>query len=154
VERERAEGVDGVEYTAAPWRLKEGGAGGKAPTRPGDPVSSTSGLVPEVLASLLSRMMNEPTSSAHGSRSQSGNHLTTISHEGRFWDVYLELDDDARQSSTCRGLLAFSPAGGRTEDGLVRTTVLFIEDSYEEVLRKARSFDMRQLEALLRSALP
>ena len=154
MERVRAEGLDRLEYTAGPRRLKEGGEAGKPPTLSGDPGSGAPGLVPVVPASLLSRIMNEPTSSAHGSRSQSGNHLTTISHEGRFWDVYLELDDDPRQSSTCRGLLAFSPAGGRTEDGLVRTTVLFIEDSYEEVLRKARSFDMRQLEALLRSALP
>lgn len=95
--------------------------------------------------------MNETDSTGHGHRSPSGNHLTTISHEGRFWDVYLELEDDP---STCRGLLAFSPAGGRGEDGFVRTTVLFIEDSYDAVLRKARSFDLRQLEALLRSALP
>lgn len=95
--------------------------------------------------------MNETDPGGHGQRSPSGNHLTTISHEGRFWDVYLELEDDP---STCRGLLAFSPAGGRGEDGMVRTTVLFIEDSYEAVMRKARSFDLRQLEALLRSALP
>jgi hypothetical protein len=68
--------------------------------------------------------------------------------------VYLELEDDPRHPETCRGLLAFSLAGGRGDDGLVRTTVILIEDSYEQVLSKARSFDMRQLEALLRSALP
>lgn len=90
----------------------------------------------------------------HGTPAHPGQHLTTISHEGRFWDVYVELEDDPRFPDTCRGLLAFSLAGGRGEDGLVRTTVILIEDSYEEVMRKARSFDMRQLEALLRSALP
>lgn len=90
----------------------------------------------------------------HGHAASPGQHLTTISHEGRFWDVYLELEDDPRHPGTCRGLLAFSLAGGRSDDGLVRTTVILIEDTYDQVLSKARSFDMRQLEALLRSALP
>lgn len=98
--------------------------------------------------------MTDTGASTHGSAASHGQHLTTISHEGRFWDVYLELDDDPRRADSCRGLLAFSLAGGRADDGLVRTTVILIEDSYEQVLSKARSFDMRQLEALLRSALP
>jgi hypothetical protein len=36
----------------------------------------------------------------------------------------------------------------------VRTTVIVIEQSYEEAVAKARSFDNRQLQGLLRSALP
>lgn len=98
--------------------------------------------------------MSDSASSAHGHGNPPGQHLTTISHEGRFWDVYLELDDDPRYPDGCRGLLAFSLAGGRGDDGLVRTAVILIEDSYDGVLAKARSFDMRQMEALLRSALP
>jgi len=32
--------------------------------------------------------------------------------------------------------------------------VIIIEDSYEEAVAKARSFDVRQLQGLLRSVLP
>ena len=34
-----------------------------------------------------------------------GHHLATISHEGRFWDVYLEFEDDPRRPETFRALL-------------------------------------------------
>jgi len=109
---------------------------------PGGPVTAT-------VYGMMDGKENPPAS-----RSFPGQHLRTISHEGRFWDVYLELDDDPRRQDTARGLFAFSLAGGRGDDGLVRTAVILIEKSYEELARKARDFDDRQLEALLRSALP
>ena len=37
---------------------------------------------------------------------------------------------------------------------VTETTVIIIEDSYDAALAKARSFDERQLEGLLRSTLP
>ena len=37
----------------------------------------------------------------------SGHHLATISHEGRFWDVYLEFEDDPRRPTSFRALLCF-----------------------------------------------
>ena len=82
----------------------------------------------------------------------SGQHVSTISHDGRFWDVYLEFTNDPRQPSSYRGLLCFSPADGDTNAR--RTTTIIIEDSYEEALRKAQAMDEHQLQGLLRSVLP
>lgn len=97
------------------------------------------------------------TSGPHASSSGSvpGLHVATITHEGRIWDAYLEFDDDPRRPTSYRGRLRFDPPEA-TEDGggSVRTTVIIIEDSYEEAVAKARSFDPRQLQGLLRSALP
>jgi len=87
------------------------------------------------------------------SASSSGQHITTISHDGRFWDVYLEFVDDPRRPDTYRGLLAFSPADG-DDESQVRTAAIIIESSYEDALRKARSFGDNQLAGLLRSARP
>lgn len=82
-----------------------------------------------------------------------GLHVATLTHEGRIWDAYLEFDDDPHRPTSYRGRLRFDPAD--EESGLAaRTTVLIIEDSYEEAVAKARSFDNRQLQGLLRSALP
>lgn len=95
------------------------------------------------------------TSGPHASSSGSvpGLHVATLTHEGRIWDAYLEFDDDPRRPTSYRGRLRFDPAD--EESGLAaRTTVLIIEDSYEEAVAKARSFDNRQLQGLLRSALP
>jgi len=98
--------------------------------------------------------MSHDPSHPSGSGAVSGQHLATISHEGQFWDVFLELDGDPRYMGSCRGMLAFSPAGSRGEEGVVRTAAILIENSWEEVADKARSFESRQLESLLRSALP
>jgi len=84
----------------------------------------------------------------------SGQHLATISHEGRFWDVYLEFEDDPRHPSTHRGLLCYYPGDPGDDEEAVRTTVIFIEGSFEEAMRKARGMEDTQLQALLRSALP
>ncbi len=84
----------------------------------------------------------------------SGHHLATISHEGRFWDVYLEFEDDHRRPETYRALLCYFPADPGDDEEAVRTAVIIIEDSYEEAMVKARELDDRHLQALLRSALP
>jgi hypothetical protein len=83
-----------------------------------------------------------------------GHHMATISHEGRFWDVYLEFEDDPRRPDTFRALLCYFPGDAGDGEEAVRTTVIIIEDSFEEAMLKARSLEDVQLQALLRSALP
>ena len=93
-----------------------------------------------------------PGGGSHGRRQ--GLHVATLTHEGRIWDAYLEIDDDPQRPSVCRAHLSFDPADGSSGQGPVTTGVIIIEDSYEEALAKVRSFDARQMESLLRSALP
>lgn len=83
-----------------------------------------------------------------------GHHLATISHEERFWDVYVEFDEDPRRTDSFGGRLCFSPAEEGDAAGTVRTTTILIEHSYEEVLHRARQFESHHLVALLRSCLP
>jgi len=80
--------------------------------------------------------------------------MATISHEGRFWDVYLEFEDDPRRPDTFRALLCYFPGDAGDGEEAVRTTVIIIEDSFQESMLKARSLEDVQLQALLRSALP
>ncbi len=82
-----------------------------------------------------------------------GNHLATVSHDGRFWDVYLDFDEDPAHPTSHRGFLRFAAADGDAADS-VRTTTILIEESDEEVVSKARSMQDHMLVALLRSALP
>ena len=89
-----------------------------------------------------------------GAGSLPGLHVATITHAGRIWDAYLELEDDPRRPESYRGRLRFDRAGTVGPAPSTRTTVIIIEDSYEEAVRRARAFDDRQLESLLRSALP
>ncbi len=91
--------------------------------------------------------------SPHGPPS-SGHHLATVSHEGRFWDVYVEFDDDPRRQDSYAARLCFSPADSEDGAGTVRTTEIIIQPSYEEVLHRARTFEDHQLVGLLRSCLP
>lgn len=84
----------------------------------------------------------------------SGHHLATVSHEGLFWDVYVEFDDDPRRSDSFGGLLCFSPAEENGASHPLRTATILIEPSYEEVLHRARQFENHHLVALLRSCLP
>jgi hypothetical protein len=84
----------------------------------------------------------------------SGHHLATISHEGRFWDIFLEFEEDPRRPSSFRALLCFFPGDPGDHEEASRTAVIIIEDSYEEVISKARELDDRQLQGLLRSVLP
>ena len=83
-----------------------------------------------------------------------GQHLTTISHDGRFWEVYLEFRADPRLPTSYRGLLCFSPATSAEGESALRTTTILIEDSYETVESKARALEDFQLQGLLRSLLP
>jgi hypothetical protein len=83
----------------------------------------------------------------------SGLHLATVAHVGRLWDVYVEFDDDPERPEMYRARLRFDPPGV-TESGGYRTTVIIIEDSIEEALARARTFNDHQLQGLLRSVLP
>ncbi len=89
-----------------------------------------------------------------GARNDGSPHIATIVHAGHLWDAYVDFENDARDPAACRARLRFEPPPG--DEGLVsaRTTVIIIEDSWEDALAKARSFDDRQLQGLLRSALP
>lgn len=80
-------------------------------------------------------------------------HLATVSHDGRFWDAYLELDESDGRGGPTRGCVAFSVAG-EPGDEPVRTTTIFIENSAHEVLERARDFKTHQIVALLRSVAP
>ncbi len=81
-------------------------------------------------------------------------HLATVGHEGRFWDVYMEFEDDPSQPRTCRARFRFDPADLNEGETPAHTATIIIEPSYEDAMRKARSFADHQLVALLRSALP
>jgi hypothetical protein len=83
-----------------------------------------------------------------------GQHLTTISYDGGFWEVHLEFQDDPRVPASSRGLLCFSPSTGAEGASALRTTTILIEDSSEDVLSKAQELEDFQLQSLLRSLLP
>jgi hypothetical protein len=83
-----------------------------------------------------------------------GQHLATVSHEGRFWDVYLEFDDDPRRPDSYRAVLAYSAADRNEGEETLRTTAVIIEPSYEQAVRKARALEDHQFTAFLRSLLP
>lgn len=80
-------------------------------------------------------------------------HLATVSHEGRFWDVYLEVTEDTGPRP-CRARLRYSPADPSSGGEPVRTTTILIEQTFEDVVSKARGFGDHHLIAMLRSALP
>lgn len=90
-----------------------------------------------------------------GSAPTPGLHIATLAHEGRIWDAYLEFDDDPHRPASYRARIRFDAADSTDfEEKPARTAVIIIEDSYEGAAAKARSFDERQLEGLLRSSLP
>ncbi len=84
---------------------------------------------------------------------RNAHHLATISHDGRFWDAYLELEEPRSPDDSARGKIAFSAADEGDVDP-VRTTTIFIEPTPQEVLNRARDFKTHQLVALLRSSMP
>ena len=87
-------------------------------------------------------------------RPMPGQHLATITYHNRIWDVYLEFETKRSTSEAqCRAKLVFSPADGESGE-TTQTAAIFIEDSYELTVQKARAFRRHQLEALLRSVLP
>jgi hypothetical protein len=81
-------------------------------------------------------------------------HLATLTHEGRFWDVYLELDEPQGSGTTTRGRLAFSPGDGQQADAPLRTAPIFVEDSPEAAIARARALREHHLLSLLRSCMP
>jgi len=83
-----------------------------------------------------------------------GLHVATIAHEGVIWDAYLDFQNDLHRPTTYRGSIRFEPPTGQDGLATAQTAVIIIEDSYEEAVAKARSFDDRALQGLLRSALP
>ena len=89
-----------------------------------------------------------------GAGQPGGLHVATIASGGLIWDAYLEFADDPRRPRSFRGRLRFERAGPDGTGVTAETAVIIIEDSYEEAVAKARSFDTRQLQGLLRSALP
>ena len=95
-----------------------------------------------------------PSSPQPFAQSNSGLHLATIAHEGLLWDTYLEFEDDPQRPQTFRARLRFHQAGVEGEPRVTQTTVIVIEESYEQAVAKARAFDDRSLQALLRSTLP
>jgi hypothetical protein len=95
---------------------------------------------------------NPPHEPSRLGSASSGQHFSTISYDGRFWDVYIEFTNDPRQPSSYRGLFCFSPADG--DPDARRTTTIIIEDSYEEALAKAQAMEGHELQGLLRSVLP
>lgn len=84
---------------------------------------------------------------------RNSHHLATISYDGRFWDAYLELVESHGSGQPVRGRIAFSAADAGDAEP-VRTTTIFIEDTPQEVVLRAREFKTHQLVALLRSATP
>ena len=83
-----------------------------------------------------------------------GPHLATVSHQGHFWDVYIEIVDDPTRTDSVQGRLCFSSADDTSVGGPVRTAPIIIEPSYQEVIHRARAFEEHQLVGLLRSTLP
>lgn len=84
---------------------------------------------------------------------RNSHHLATVSHDGRFWDAYLELEESQARGGPARGRIAFSAAGAADAEP-VRTATIFIEDSAQAILDRARDFKTHQLVALLRSCVP
>jgi len=80
-----------------------------------------------------------------------GIHITTFTHEGRFWDVHLEFVDEGQATESCRGRLCYIPTDQADHEEPIRTAVIFIEPSYEEVRQAALALDRYNLAALLRS---
>ena len=93
-----------------------------------------------------------PASHAHDPAP--GIHVATIPHGGHLWDAYLDFESDVHLPTSYRARLRFEPPPGDQTLPAASTAVIIIEDSYEEAVAKARGFDDRQLQGLLRSALP
>lgn len=84
---------------------------------------------------------------------RNSHHLATISHDGRFWDAYLELAEPPGPGRPARGRIVFSAADAG-DDEPVRTATIFLEETPDEVVVRARELKTHHLVALLRSAIP
>ena len=89
---------------------------------------------------------------AHLSPNDRSHHLATITHEGRFWDVYVEAMPQASPRDPVRGRLLFSAADQQAEP--VHTAPIFVEQSMDQILARARELGSHRMVALLRSCMP
>lgn len=80
-----------------------------------------------------------------------GIHLTTFTHEGRFWEVFLEFVDEPGDPESSRARLCFVPTDRAEHEEPVRTAVIIIESTRQEAHEAARAFDRYHLAGLLRS---
>ena len=55
----------------------------------------------------MSRDLGKPVEQPPPSR---GEHVATLSYNGRFWDVFMEVENDPRRGGLVRALLCFSPS--------------------------------------------
>lgn len=78
-------------------------------------------------------------------------HVATVTHEGRFWDVYVEVVPQASPREPVRGRLMFSAADDAQP---VHTAPIFVEPSVDQIIERARELGTHRLIALLRSCLP
>lgn len=78
-------------------------------------------------------------------------HLSTFTHEGRFWDAHLEFVEDSRDPDSCRARLCFVPTDRADHEEPARTAVIFIESTRRKALRAAKALDRYNLVAMLRS---
>ncbi len=81
-----------------------------------------------------------------------GLHLTTLTHEGRFWDVFVEFVDAPGQINSHRARLCFVPGDRADRRRPARTAVIIIEPSADAALDHARSLTQHEIVAMLRSA--
>ena len=79
-------------------------------------------------------------------------HLTTFTHDGRFWEVYLEFVDEPRAPGSSSARLCYVPTDRAEHEEPIRTAVIIIEPSKHEAREAARALDRYHLGALLRSA--
>jgi len=104
-------------------------------------------------ASLDPTSLDRTRSSDRGDGDAPGLHLKTFTHEGRFWDVYLDVVDDSNDSDSCRARLAFLPADRTEDEEPAQTAVVIIESNYEDALEVALGFDRYHLSSMLRSVI-
>ena len=78
-------------------------------------------------------------------------HLSTFTHEGRFWDAHLEFVEDPRDPDSCRARVRFVPTDRADHEEPARTAVIFIEPTRQDALRAAKALNRYNLVAMLRS---
>ena len=78
-----------------------------------------------------------------------GTHIATIAHESLLWDVYLDFESDPLRPVSFRARLRFEPPPGTEGAAATQTTVIIIEDSYDDAVAKAHRFDDRHSRAAL-----
>ena len=78
-------------------------------------------------------------------------HVSTFTHEGRFWDAHLEFVEESPGSDSGRARLCFVPTDRAEDEEPTRTAVIFIEPTHRHAVRAARALGRHNLVALLRS---